>query len=122
MPVFRRIVGMSLLCVGAWLLWRTFQALSFEVARTGNRDVALMDPVFFLPLMAAGASVIGGFFAAQNWPTGGIFGLIGAVLMALFALLVTILIGNQDIFLPRMIDAGLLSAHVLLLLRMPRKR
>ncbi|MEM1087654.1 MAG: hypothetical protein AAGH90_07990 [Pseudomonadota bacterium] len=79
--MLRRILGLALVAIGAWLLREAVYAVIILVERGSPLGPALMEPPTSLPrIISTGLILLGGILATLNLRFGGVAALIGAVL------------------------------------------
>lgn len=103
----RRIAGVLVALIAAWLLWEALHAVQLIVSRGSPLDQALMNPPTSAWRLAAGTlAVAGGILAALRLPFGGILGVIGGLLFVALAALLAAMTANGSLITPDSI-AGL---------------
>ncbi len=103
----RRIAGVLVALIAAWLLWEALHAVQLIVSRGSPLDQALMNPPTSAWRLVAGTlAVAGGILAALRLPFGGILGLIGGLLFVTLAALLAAMTANGSLITPDSI-AGL---------------
>lgn len=81
--MIRRLAGVALALIAAWLFWQGLSAVLMITSRGSPLDDALLQPPTSLwRLVATGLALIGGGLAALNVKGGGWLAMIGAILFA----------------------------------------
>lgn len=84
--MIRRIAGVIVALIAAWLLWEAVFAVQLIVSRGSPLSDALMNPpTSAWRIVAGGLGVAGGGLAALRQPFGGVLGLIGGLLFIALA-------------------------------------
>ncbi|MEM1036225.1 MAG: hypothetical protein AAGI14_05640 [Pseudomonadota bacterium] len=77
----RRLLGLALVAIGAWLLREAVYAVFILVERGSPLGPALMEPPTSLPrIIGTGLILLGGILATLNLRFGGVAALIGSLL------------------------------------------
>jgi len=81
--MIRKLAGVALAILAAWLLWQGVSAVSMIVSRGSPLDDALLQPPTSLwRILAASLALLGGLLAVVNIKGGAWLGMTGAVLFA----------------------------------------
>lgn len=99
--MIRRIAGVLVALIAAWLLWEALHAVQLIVSRGSPLNDALMNPPTSAWRLVAGAlAVAGGILAALRLPFGGILGVIGGLLFIALAVLMAMMSANGSLITP----------------------
>ena len=105
--MIRRIAGVLVALIAAWMLWDAIYAVQLIVSRGSPLDQALMNPPTSAWRLVAGVlAVAGGILAVLRLPFGGILGLVGGALFVALAALLAAMTANGSFITPDSI-AGL---------------
>ncbi|HRK69126.1 MAG TPA: hypothetical protein PKY73_16340 [Hyphomonas sp.] len=105
--MIRRIAGVLVALIAAWMLWDAIYAVQLIVSRGSPLDQALMNPPTSAWRLVAGVlAVAGGILAVLRLPFGGILGLVGGALFVALAALLAAMTANGSLITPDSI-AGL---------------
>lgn len=105
--MIRRIAGVLVALIAAWMLWDAIYAVQLIVSRGSPLDQALMNPPTSAWRLFAGVlAVAGGILAVLRLPFGGILGLVGGALFVALAALLAAMTANGSLITPDSI-AGL---------------
>ncbi|MEM7493494.1 MAG: hypothetical protein AAF296_08945 [Pseudomonadota bacterium] len=118
--MLRRILGLALVALGAWVLREAIYAVVLIVGRGSPLDAALLEPpTSLIRILGGGAIVIGGVLSALNLPRGGLLALIGSVIFAALGGLLFAAGTDMELWLDEILygGAGILLALIILALK-----
>ncbi len=82
----RRLSGLLLALLSAWVLWGAIHTVIVITSRGSPLSDALFQPpTSIVRIIAAGTALVGGLILVADWSLGAITSLIGALLFALLA-------------------------------------
>lgn len=121
MIIARKVFGVLLWAFSLWLLFTSLKPLMFQLRQTQDLEAALADPVFFLPIGASVLGILGGIMILAGWPFGAGMGLLGAIIYAVYGLGILVLGGDEAMWFPKLVCAGLAAILALGAFRLPRR-
>lgn len=103
----RRIIGLVLLGLGAWLFWEGLQAVLAFTSRGGPLMSALMEPpTSLIRLVGSGLILLGGLLIVLKTRSGGLAAFIGAIIFAGLGGLLAAAGTDLDLWLDEVIQGG----------------
>ncbi len=105
----RRLIGLAIFILAAWLLWQAGQAIAFFTQRGGSVMSALMEPpTGLVRVIGASLALVGGALAMFARPGGAPTALAGAIVFALLAGLMAMAGGASTLWRDEAVWAGIL--------------
>jgi hypothetical protein len=119
--VLRRLSGLALALIAAWLLWGGIHAVNVIVSRGSPlTDALLAPPTSLLRIVGTAIALFGGLLAVAAKPLGALFSLIGVGIFVLLAASMVLSGADPVLWKDEAVFSGILVVLMGLLFVLPR--